>query len=45
MALLLIGILCLGIGVVFDRSRATLIFAVVASAALIAFPLLFFRPY
>jgi hypothetical protein len=45
MALLLIGILCLGAGIVFDRSSGTLILAIVASAALIAVPLLLFRSY
>lgn len=45
MALLLIGILCLSTGVVFDKSRGTLILAIVASTALVAVPLLFFRSY
>ena len=45
MALLAFGFLCLSAGVVFDRSRGTVILAFVATATLIGVPLLLFRSY
>lgn len=44
-ALLFVGILCLSTGVVFDKSRGTLVLAGIAGATLVAVPLLLFRSY